>query len=429
LEAKTAIISQLSATYSAEQYINYPESGMAPNQKLEEMSREQRDKRAELVEKLNALNAKVDLVSSYMEEANKDRLEGVTAEDQVSELLTGIGKKLNPEYKRQGMSEEDEERYTRLLAEYEVLQREVKEIEDAIEELDKEFQPFKNAIVNASSVKKMASQTLFGTKVVAQQYCYDFENRRAAMMVKVIWSSKSQKRAEAVLNRQEVETVPTEPGKLWLDYLDEIDKTVPTIGSFTEPDGTTIWYALSHGEQITGLGNKVRLNTQILAEGMLALSLRSEVGLMLEAEEALLTASDASSSVTTQRFLGRLQENASDMALTMGGDGGYVLDPDTGKNVRWHLAEIDFKSVLRAKPIITMIEQLNERYWLNQQLWKGFVAGAQAAGASTKNDPEAFRKGFTEGVQDVLSDEPDEAKQADSKGGSRIWEREVDDDF
>ena len=150
---------------------------------------------------------------------------------------------------------------------------------------------------------------------------------------------------------------------------------------------------------------------------------------MLEAEEALLTASDASSSVTTQRFLGRLQENASDMALTMGGDGGYVLDPDTGKNVRWHLAEIDFKSVLRAKPIITMIEQLNERYWLNQQLWKGFVAGAQAAGASTKNDPEAFRKGFTEGVQDVLSDEPDEAKQPDRKVGSRIWEREVDDDF
>jgi len=433
LEAKAAIISQLSATYSAGQYINYPESGMAPTEKLGEMAQGLGNKKAALVEKLNNLNSKVDLVSGYMEEADKDRLEGVGLGDQASALLDGIAKKLNPEYKRQELSEEDEKRYKTHVAEYEALKAEVKEIEDDIEELDKEFQPYKEAIVNGNSVEKLASQTLFGTKVVAQPYCFDHEKQRAAMMVKLVWSAKSQKRAEAVLNREKVEINPTKPGTVWLDFIDEIDKTVPTIGSFTEPDGTTIWYALNHGEHIPGLAQRVRLNTQLLAEGALAQALRSEVGLRLEAEEALITASDGSGSVTTSRFLGRLEENAKNMSLSIGGDGGYITDPDSGKKVLYWLAEIDFKSVLRAEPIIKMIEQLNTRYWLNQQIWKGKVAGMQAAGASTKDDPEAFREGFMQGAQGVLTEEREESSaelsQPDTEGQSRRWEREVDEDF
>ena len=121
----------------------------------------------------------------------------------------------------------------------------------------------------------------------------------------------------------------------------------------------------------------------------------------------------------------------------IGGEFGQIKDTDTGKNSRWHLASLDFNSALRAGQIIESIEKLNTRFWTSQELWRGTVAGMQAAGASTKNDPAAYRKGFVEGAKGVLTD--DESNSGAQKGSSktestneaesRLWERDIDDDF
>ena len=162
---------------------------------------------------------------------------------------------------------------------------------------------------------------------------------------------------------------------------------------------------------------------------------------MLEAEQALITTMNAgrSESITSDRFLGRLEESTGEVALPgLGGRGGYVNDADTQETVRYHIAKIDLDSALRARPIIEDIEKLNKRFWTHQSVWRGTIAGMQAAGASTKNNPEDFRRGFIDGARGVLSEEDDSSSQSgevpiqdDVPGEKRtgVWQRGVEDDF
>ena len=62
----------------------------------------------------------------------------------------------------------------------------------------------------------------------------------------------------------------------------------------------------------------------------------------------------------------------------------------------------------------------------------------QAAGASTKNNPGDFRRGFIDGARGVLSEEGDSSSQSgevpiqdDMPGEKRtgVWQRGTEDDF
>ena len=169
-------------------------------------------------------------------------------------------------------------------------------------------------------------------------------------------------------------------------------------------------------------------------------SLFAEIATSIRAEEALANAQDGSKSFTTAYMVGRQQAVAEDILLSgVQPWGGVTENPNNGEDMLFHVAWVDPMSGQNARKIVQQIETTNFRFHKDQSYWKGVFTGMQAMGASTKGDPEANRKGFSDGATGVLSElnenpaneSADETERKEKTGleKSRRWESEVSDDF
>ena len=139
-------------------------------------------------------------------------------------------------------------------------------------------------------------------------------------------------------------------------------------------------------------------------------------------------------------MVGKMQEKANDIALSgVQGRTGTTENPFNGEDMLFHVAWVDPTSARNSAEIVKLIEATNFRFHKDQSYWKAKFAGMRAMGASTKNDPDAAREGFNEGVNDVASeinksssDNSDSQTERKEKIGlekSRRWESETSDDF
>ena len=166
------------------------------------------------------------------------------------------------------------------------------------EKLADEILPYAKAVSQEEAVNKLAWQTLYGVQIVKQFFCFNPENRSAALLIRAVWSTKLQEEAEKTLRREPVKLQPDDPNKQFFQYLlSDLDVKRPTFGRYVEPNGSVVWYAVRHGIPI--LGNSVASTETVkaFAEAMLMTSLYSEVGTQVQASRGLVGAADGGRSL------------------------------------------------------------------------------------------------------------------------------------
>ena len=435
LEAKANIITSLYANFSADTYTDFPESGTTPTKEIHDRGRDLAKKKEEAREERDEINEELERVSEAVIEADEDAMAGVGIVDQLERFIGAASTKLDESLKREDITAEEERRVKTLKGRLQGLQNRKKTIEIELEALDNEMAPYAQAVVSASRAGKLASQSLYGTHIVQQFFCYNKENRSAALLVRLAWSSKNHKEAEATMLRQEFNLERTEDISFERS-LRTRETGEPSNGRHTDPDGTLNWYSVRQMERAPGNITRQRQTVRVLAEGQLVRSLYAEVGTQIVAEEALADAADGSSSFTTQFMVGKMEEKANDIALSgVQGRTGITENPFNGEDMLFHVAWLDPTSARNSEEIVKLIEATNFRFHKDQSYWKAKFAGMRAMGASTKNDPDAARAGFNEGVNDVASeinktssDNSDSETERKEKIGlekSRRWQSET----
>lgn len=444
LEAKANLIEQFNVELSAGTYTDFPETGMTPDQAIYEKGENIRNSKQELNEEIEALDEEIERVTKAALSADEDKMAGIGFSDRMGASLDSFNRNLDETYKKEDITQEEKRLVEELLARVRRLENQKLALDSELEVLDGMIIPYKEAVVTATTVEKIAHQTLYGTKIVKQWFCFNEDNRSAALNVRLVWSTKLHQQAEAVLRRESVKLAPTEPGVPWSKFRLTMDKSMPTVGTYVDTDGNPIFYSVRHKSLDNTVITRQRRAAKALTEARLTLALFSEVASQDDASEALIVAGNGASSFTTEQYMGRMEEQAKNISISFQGLASTVENPMDGTDVLAHLSWIDAKTAAESKEIIRRIEATNKRFHKDQSYWKGLIAGMRAEGASTKNDSAANRKGFNDGSSGVRS-AAQEDPLALPRGGnveresvtrkkaavekSMRWESDVSDDF
>ena len=437
LQAKAGIITQINNNMTVERYLKQPRTGMTNEEAIYKKGEDLRNDRKEIAGEIEAVNEELGRVNEALLDADEDYMEGVTFGDRIGSSIDGINKRLNEEYNRSDITAEEKERLDMLRARVQTLKNKKETLEIEQEKLADEILPYAKAVSQETVVSKLAWQTLYGVQIVKQFFCFNPENRSAALLIRAVWSTKLQEEAEKTLRREPVKLQPTDPNKEFFQYLVlDLDVQRPTFGRYVEPNGSVVWYAVSHA--IPTLGNSVS-STEVVkafAEGMLLTSLYSEVGTQVQASRGLVAAADGRGAFTTETLALNMREAAEKVSFPVSSHVGQTDNPMGGKKLEYAVAYVSPDSLARSLEMVKLIEEANFRFHKDQAYVKGLISGMQAAGASTKNDPEASRRGFNEGASGVISGAQENSSISNQKRTGQPkpekadrWESDVNDDF
>ncbi|MAI10109.1 MAG: hypothetical protein CMM66_00785 [Rhodospirillaceae bacterium] len=437
LQAKAGIITQINNNMTVERYLKQPRTGMTNEEAIYKKGEDLRNNRKEIAGEIEAVNEELGRVNEALLDADEDYMEGVTFGDRIGSSIDGINKRLNEEYNRSDITAEEKEQLDMLRARVQTLKNKKETLEIEQEKLADEILPYAKAVSQEEAVNKLAWQTLYGVQIVKQFFCFNPENRAAALLIRAVWSTKLQEEAEKTLRREPVKLQPTDPPKQFFQYLlSDLDVQRPTFGRYVEPNGSVVWYAVRHGIPI--LGNSVASTETVkaFAEAMLLTSLYSEVGTQVQASRGLVGAADGRGAFTTETLAVNMREEAKNVFFPVTSHPGITDNPMGGKKLEYAVAYVSADSLARSPEMVKLIEEANFRFHKDQAYVKGLISGMQAAGASTKNDPEASRRGFNEGASGVISGAQENSSISNQKRTGQPkpekadrWESDVNDDF
>ena len=437
LQAKAGIITQINNNMTVERYLKQPRTGMTNEEAIYKKGEDLRNNRKEIAGEIEAVNEELGRVNEALLDADEDYMEGVTFGDRIGSSIDGINKRLNEEYNRSDITAEEKEQLDMLRARVQTLKNKKETLEIEQEKLADEILPYAKAVSQEEAVNKLAWQTLYGVQIVKQFFCFNPENRAAALLIRAVWSTKLQEEAEKTLRREPVKLQPTDPPKQFFQYLlSDLDVQRPTFGRYVEPNGSVVWYAVRHGIPI--LGNSVASTETVkaFAEAMLLTSLYSEVGTQVQASRGLVGAADGRGAFTTETLAVNMREEAKNVFFPVTSHPGITDNPMGGEKLEYAVAYVSAESLARSPEMVKLIEEANFRFHKDQAYVKGLISGMQAAGASTKNDPEASRRGFNEGASGVISGAQENSSISNQKRTGQPkpekadrWESDVNDDF
>ncbi len=437
LQAKAAIITQINNNMTVERYLKQPRTGMTNEEAIYKKGEDLLNNRKEIAGEIEAVNEELGRVNEALLDADEDYMEGVTFGDRIGSSIDGINKRLNEEYNRSDITSEEKEQLDMLRARVQTLKNKKETLEIEQEKLADEILPYAKAVSQEEAVNKLAWQTLYGVQIVKQFFCFNPENRSAALLIRAVWSTKLQEEAEKTLRREPVTLQPTDPNKQFFQYLlSDLDVQRPTFGRYVEPNGSVVWYAVRHGIPI--LGNSVASTEAVkaFAEAMLLSSLYSEVGTQVQASRGLVGAADGRGAFTTETLAVNMREEAENVFFPVTSHPGITDNPMGGEKLEYAVAYVSADSLARSPEMVKLIEEANFRFHKDQAYVKGLISGMQAAGASTKNDPEASRRGFNEGASGVISGAQENSSISNQKRTGQPkpekadrWESDVNDDF
>ena len=440
LQAKAGIITQINNNMTVERYLKQPKTGMTNEEAIYKKGEDLRNNRKEIAGEIASVNEELGRVNEALLDADEDYMQGVTFDDRIGSSIDGINKRLNEEYNRSDITAEEKERLDMLRARVQTLKNKKETLEIEQEKLADEILPYAKAVSQEEAVNKLAWQTLYGVQIVKQFFCFNPENRSAALLIRAVWSTKLQEEAEKTLRREPIKLEPTDPNKQFFQYLlADLEVQRPTFGRYVEPNGSVVWYAVRHG--IPTLGNSVGSTEAVkaFAEAMLLTSLYSEVGTQVQASRGLVAAADGRGAFTTETLALNMREAAENVFFPVTSYPGITDNPIGGEKLEYAVAYVSAESLARSPEMVKIIEQANVRFHEDQAEIKNLISGYQAAGASTKNDPEASRRGFNRGVSEVLSGARENSQSSSISNQKRTgqpkpekadrWESDVNDDF
>ncbi|HCC44591.1 MAG TPA: hypothetical protein DEQ32_09355 [Gammaproteobacteria bacterium] len=447
LAAKAAIIEQIHVQMTAESYTDFPQGTMAPSEAIRQKGIEVKGRKEEAKKEMEALDKELERVSTAVLRADEDAMSGIGFTDRLGAFIDAASKKLDESYNKQGITIEEKELVERLQVRLQELEAEKRSLAADLKDMDKEIVPYANAIVTGTKVEQIASSSLYGSRILKQWFCYDASTRSAALRVRLVWSTQLHDEAEGILTRRVNKLEPKKDSVPFTDHLIGMDKSQPTVNSHIDPNGNLWWYTVRHRPYDWNLdANRQERAAKLMADGMLDLSLFSEVFSQSSAGEFLIKNQDSSNprSFVIDNFVGQMRAEAKNIAGSKVGQSFPVESPVDGADLLAYVSWIDAATAAASEEIVKKIEATNMRFHQDQSYWKGKVAGMRAAGASTKNDAEAFQRGFNEGAEGVMTaakedpiEEPDTqatqskglSKEKKSAEKSLRWESEVSDDF
>ena len=440
LQAKTGIITQINNNMTVERYLKQPRTGMTNEEAVYKKGEDLRNRREEIAGEIEAVNEELGRVNEAAVDADADYMEGITWDDRIGSSIDGFNKRLDEKYNRSDITAEEKEQLDMLKARVQTLKNKKDTLEIEQEKLADEILPYAKAVSQEEAVNKLAWQTLYGVQIVKQFFCFNPENRSAALLIRAVWSTKLQEEAEKTLRREPVKLQPTDPNKQFFQYLlSDLEVQRPTFGRYVEPNGSVVWYAVRHGIPI--LGNSVASTEAVkaFAEAMLLTSLYSEVGAQTQASRGLVAAADGRGAFTTETLAVNMREEAKNVFFPVTSHPGITDNPMGGEKLEYAVAYVSADSLARSPEMVKLIEEANFRFHKDQAYVKGLISGMQAAGASTKNDPEASRRGFNEGASGVISGAQEKSQSSSISNQQRTgqpkpekadrWESDVNDDF
>ena len=437
LQAKAGIITQINNNMTVERYLKQPRTGMTNEEAVYKKGEDLRNRREEIAEEIEAVNEELGRVNEAALDADADYMEGITWDDRIGSSIDGFNKRLDEKYNRSDITAEEKEQLDMLKARVQTLKNKKDTLEIEQEKLADEILPYAKAVSQEEAVNKLAWQTLYGVQIVKQFFCFNPENRSAALLIRAVWSTKLQEEAEKTLRREPVKLQPTDPNKQFFQYLlSDLEVQRPTFGRYVEPNGSVVWYAVRHGIPI--LGNSVASTEAVkaFAEAMLLTSLYSEVGTQVQASRGLVAAADGRGAFTTETLAVNMREEAKNVFFPVTSHPGITDNPMGGEKLEYAVAYVSADSLARSPEMVKLIEEANFRFHKDQAYVKGLISGMQAAGASTKNDPEASRRGFNEGASGVISGAQENSSISNQKRTGQPkpekadrWESDVNDDF
>ena len=440
LQAKAGIITQINNNMTVERYLKQPRTGMTNEEAVYKKGEDLRNRREEIAGEIEAVNEELGRVNEAAVDADADYMEGITWDDRIGSSIDGFNKRLDEKYNRSDITAEEKEQLDMLKARVQTLKNKKDTLEIEQEKLADEILPYAKAVSQEEAVNKLAWQTLYGVQIVKQFFCFNPENRSAALLIRAVWSTKLQEEAEKTLRREPVKLQPTDPNKQFFQYLlSDLEVQRPTFGRYVEPNGSVVWYAVRHGIPI--LGNSVASTEAVkaFAEAMLLTSLYSEVGAQTQASRGLVAAADGRGAFTTETLAVNMREEAKNVFFPVTSHPGITDNPMGGEKLEYAVAYVSADSLARSPEMVKLIEEANFRFHKDQAYVKGLISGMQAAGASTKNDPEASRRGFNEGASGVISGAQEKSQSSSISNQQRTgqpkpekadrWESDVNDDF
>ncbi|MFP6596270.1 MAG: hypothetical protein VCC01_02335, partial [Candidatus Hydrogenedentota bacterium] len=277
LEAKANLIEQLNTNLSADTYTDFPQTGMAPDEAIYEKGKNISNSKQELNEEIEALDEEIERVTKAALSADKDEMAGISFTDRMGAWLDSFNKHLDETYKKEDITQEEKRLVEELLARVHKLENQKRALNTELEALDEMIVPYAKAVVTGTTVQKTAHQTLYGTKILKQWFCFNEDNRSAALNVRLVWSTKLHDEAEAVLRRKIIKLTPTNENTSWAKYRLTMDKSMPTVGNYIDTDGNPIFYSIRHKTFDNTVITRQRRAAKLLTEGRLALSLFSEI--------------------------------------------------------------------------------------------------------------------------------------------------------
>ena len=440
LQAKAGIITQINNNMTVERYLKQPRTGMTNEEAVYKKGEDLRNRREEIAGEIEAVNEELGRVNEAAVDADADYMEGITWDDRIGSSIDGFNKRLDEKYNSSDITAEEKEQLDMLKARVQTLKNKKDTLEIEQEKLADEILPYAKAVSQEEAVNKLAWQTLYGVQIVKQFFCFNPENRSAALLIRAVWSTKLQEEAEKTLRREPVKLQPTDPNKQFFQYLlSDLEVQRPTFGRYVEPNGSVVWYAVRHGIPI--LGNSVASTEAVkaFAEAMLLTSLYSEVGAQTQASRGLVAAADGRGAFTTETLAVNMREEAKNVFFPVTSHPGITDNPMGGEKLEYAVAYVSADSLARSPEMVKLIEEANFRFHKDQAYVKGLISGMQAAGASTKNDPEASRRGFNEGASGVISGAQEKSQSSSISNQQRTgqpkpekadrWESDVNDDF
>ena len=455
LKAKAQIIESIMSKMSASQILDMPGNPIAKQLGDRKKALEAKIKAAD--DNVRALRGLIAQSQGALDEAIINELNGITVGDRFGALMDAIITKVDESYNKQDITDEKKAKIenirnslheTRSL--YAAAEKEKAEVN---QEAEKIHGKLKKSV--KSSVEKMAEMPIFGAVVLATTESYN--NKIYEVSVATAWSSKLEKASRSILLGKKENLNPKPNKKSFDEWVNSIDLST-TFGTrqYLANDGKRYYVGIvATGYDIDDYDSldEARDFSDLFAEQECVLSLYSEMKSYKNVEKIArnVEKSDGTTETEVLKSIAKnMRSEVKDLSisgLSIVRSEDEVIHPISGKTMYVSVAAIDSDLAAKSQEFMTESYATLKELNYDQSYKEGLYSGMKDEADASKNDPNAYSKGYGEGRQGVSDsynnrqEEPGAVKMknlgsnsgvqsgAGVQTGSFVGGADVDDDF
>ena len=437
LSAKVEIIESINQDMTADEKIETP--GTDLNVKFAKAKKEADAKIAAMIKNLEKLKR-------YMNNAESEKIAGVTWNDRGKALLDGIIKKLDKKFST-GEIEASKK------ADFEESKRNYDNAKADLEKMKQECEAMNNLKGSqTSTINTLSSMYLFGATVLAQAESWNKEAGKYEVAVLVVWSETLQRAAAAIATGEEfkISKLPKkkETVQAWLKKQDLAFMSGPR--QYLDSDGNRWYLGISSRALPKSSSRRAKGLANMNAKQMAIFCIYSDLSSKKKADgKAEVHGDDENeNTITAEQFVQDLTQSFKNKTVR-GLTRVYskkINHPITGKKIYVAVYGINPANAKKAQQMEAKSYGIAVQSNKYQAEEKGRKAGLEASIEESKNDSASYNKGYDNAREDVSveakkienSKQKTVKKQKYSSGdiaggknqsGSYMGDSDVSDDF